>query len=186
MMIEYVPAQVHPFDVGDTVVISERMYTVEAINLIVVTLRHIDGSRVYQPISLINTVPLCNLTRSGNKKESMTMLLDYSGEAACHGVLTCLRECVGKYVTANSSKLAPQFNISAAPAENPQKIKVIIRYTFNSKGAHQLTDISPSSCPADMPLTDMTLSGCQGYDAFWLSIPPVCRRGPFAPGNDPQ
>eukprot|EP00873_Tetraselmis_striata_P020710 jgi/Tetstr1/440974/TSEL_029242.t1 len=125
---------VHPFDVGDTIVISQRMYTVEAINLIVVTLRHTDGSHVYQPISLLCTLPLSNLTRSANKREMLTLLMDYRSESAFGSTMDRVRQCVRAYVTANPSNLAPDFYVNAAPAENPLKIKLLVRYTFTCPG----------------------------------------------------
>lgn len=123
--------------------ISQRMYTVEAINLIVVTLRHTDGSHVYQPISLLCTLPLSNLTRSANKREMLTLLMDYRSESAFGSTMDRVRQCVRAYVTANPSNLAPDFYVNAAPAENPLKIKLLVRYTFTCPGATQLHTLPP-------------------------------------------
>mmetsp|Transcript_24642 Transcript_24642/g.68574 ORF Transcript_24642/g.68574 Transcript_24642/m.68574 type:complete len:1128 (+) Transcript_24642:278-3661(+) len=126
---------VHPFDVGDCIELAgEQQYTVVAINLMVVTLLHSNGSRVYHPINQLAAQPLTNVSRSANKTENLRMTVDTRGDKGAAVVVECISACMAEHIAANPGDLTPTFQVTAEPTSDPMKFNLVLRYTFNGKG----------------------------------------------------
>ena len=67
---------VHPFDVGDIVVVQSQTYEVCNMDLLTTLLTTTDGSRVWYPNSQLTSQPITNLSRSDRKWESFDLSLD--------------------------------------------------------------------------------------------------------------
>ena len=120
---------------GDTIELAgAQQYTVVAINLMVVTLLHSSGSRVYQPIAELSAQPLVNVSRSANKTESLRMTVDTCSARGSAHVVNHVSSCMAEHVKANPKDLMPSFQVTAEPNNDPLKFNLVLRYTFNGKG----------------------------------------------------
>ena len=66
---------VHPFDVGDGILIGTDMHYVEEISLQNTVLKRWDGARIWYPNMVMLAAPVVNMSRSGCKWESFTVTL---------------------------------------------------------------------------------------------------------------
>ncbi|KAK9829569.1 hypothetical protein WJX72_006541 [[Myrmecia] bisecta] len=122
---------VHPFDVGDGVLVgqSQDYCVVEEIALLNTTLLRWDGARILYPNSKLNSDQLINVSRSANKGEVFKVLVDIGTPKS---VFDSIDASLKDFVKGN-----PDFNnVSCNPGSpaDPYKFTLSIYYelSFNS------------------------------------------------------
>lgn len=129
---------VHPFDVGDALMIGSSMtgsalnqlVWVEEIALVTCVLRRWDGARLWWPNNLLSANPLINLSRSNNKWEDLEVYVDISTPAEVWDVL---RKAVEEYTADHPESFSGQCAIFCFGASDPLKLLlgVFFEYSFN-------------------------------------------------------
>eukprot|EP00158_Paraphelidium_tribonemae_P005212 Partr_v1_DN27227_c2_g1_i1_m38839 putative Mechanosensitive ion channel len=64
---------VHPFDVGDRILVSKENYLVEKIGLLTTELERFDGRKIYMPNSNLSRLEITNIRRSPKQSETITI-----------------------------------------------------------------------------------------------------------------
>jgi hypothetical protein len=57
----------HPFDTGDKIIVNEKAYFVDELNLLTTVLRRGDGQKMYMSNARLAELPIINIRRSGNQ-----------------------------------------------------------------------------------------------------------------------
>ncbi|PRW44384.1 Mechanosensitive ion channel 10 [Chlorella sorokiniana] len=122
---------VHPYDVGDTLVIGGENHRVAEIALLNTTLVRADGARIYRPNSRLNNESLFNLSRSTNKAESIKLSLDLSTPLE---VVEMLRGAVDAHVKANSAEFTGSSSVHVRALGDPMKLAISVWYEFCHNG----------------------------------------------------
>jgi len=129
---------VHPFDVGDALLVVDpgdssagpQYYKVEEMMLLNTKVKRWDGACVYFPNSVLDTNPLINLSRSDNKWEFFKVWCDIGTPASAFDEINArLKE----YLEDQSGEFTGQFSAMNIAGGDPMKIQlgVFFEYTFN-------------------------------------------------------
>lgn len=130
---------VHPFDVGDALMVTDpsdpvpgaQYYTVEEIMLLNTKVKRWDGAIIYFPNIVLDSNPLVNLSRSSNKWESFKLWCDIGTPAISFDVL---RERIKVYLDAEA-EFSGEFTAIVLAAGDPMKIQLGIFFEFSFNGA---------------------------------------------------
>ncbi|KAL3160440.1 hypothetical protein ABBQ32_010760 [Trebouxia sp. C0010 RCD-2024] len=112
---------VHAFDVGDGILLNGDLHKVEEIALNMTVLKRWDGGRIWYPNSMINTVPILNVTRSENKWEFFKVFLDVGHPL---GVFESIRAEVMKFLEDNPKSYSGKGQVINCSAGDPLKIQL--------------------------------------------------------------
>ncbi|EFN55409.1 hypothetical protein CHLNCDRAFT_134529 [Chlorella variabilis] len=122
---------VHPYDVGDTLVLTGENHKVEEITLLITVLARWDGARVYWPNSRLNNEQLFNLSRSTNKSEVLKLSLDLVTPLE---VVEMLRGAVEAHLKANTGEFTGSSSVNVRALGDPMKLTIGIWYEFSHNG----------------------------------------------------
>ncbi|KAI3428453.1 hypothetical protein D9Q98_007280 [Chlorella vulgaris] len=122
---------VHPYDVGDTLVITGENHKVEEITLLNTVLSRWDGGRIYFPNSRLNTEQLLNLSRSSNKGETLKLSLDLSTSLE---IVEMLRASVEDHVKGNPTDFSGASSVNVRALGDPMKLAIGIYYEYSHNG----------------------------------------------------
>ncbi|KAL0039998.1 hypothetical protein WJX79_001782 [Trebouxia sp. C0005] len=112
---------VHAFDVGDGILINGDLHKVEEIALNMTVLKRWDGCRIWYPNSLINVVPILNITRSENKWEFFKVFLDVGVPSS---VYETMRAEVMKFLEDNPKSYTGKGQVINCSAGDPMKVQL--------------------------------------------------------------
>ncbi|KAL0029403.1 hypothetical protein WJX77_004930 [Trebouxia sp. C0004] len=112
---------VHAFDVGDGILINGDLHKVEEIALNMTVLKRWDGCRIWYPNSLMNVVPILNITRSENKWEFFKVFLDVGVPSS---VYDTMRSEVMKFLEDNPKSYTGKGQVINCSAGDPMKVQL--------------------------------------------------------------
>eukprot|EP00227_Mantoniella_beaufortii_P022117 CAMPEP_0197579570 /NCGR_PEP_ID=MMETSP1326-20131121/3552_1 /TAXON_ID=1155430 /ORGANISM="Genus nov. species nov., Strain RCC2288" /LENGTH=753 /DNA_ID=CAMNT_0043143083 /DNA_START=133 /DNA_END=2391 /DNA_ORIENTATION=+ len=122
---------VHPFDVGDDVIIDGDRHAIKNISILTTELQKWSGQTIYYPNGAMMNRPLINLTRTKNLTDDQTWVVDISTPQR-------VLESLQMYMEAYQRDNAVDFNdISTryySHATEPRLIKLTLFYTYSFNG----------------------------------------------------
>lgn len=120
---------VHPFDVGDTLVIKGDYCVVEEASLTKIVVTRWDGARMWYPNELLNTNTITNVSRTDSQCQWFKVLVDVSTPAsACAHV----REVLRVWVNERPADLKPDPAVGFwAPSADPMKVYLAVYFDWN-------------------------------------------------------
>lgn len=133
---------VHPFDVGDALLITDPAYTadgpqynkVEEIMLLNTKVKRWDGACIYYPNTILNQNPLINLSRSDNKWEFFKLYLDIGTPGS---VFEALNERIAEHLGTFAGEFTGQFSAMNISSGDPMKIQLGVFFEFSHNGVDQ-------------------------------------------------
>lgn len=122
----------HPFDVGDMLYVDNDFLTVEEITINYTVCVNSSNQRVWLPIQKLLSAPLINLTASGNRSESIKILVDMDTPATVvDDVDAAMKEVLAENPLEYSS-----FAVSLRDAAMPMKFTLQIGFEFSHPGTN--------------------------------------------------
>lgn len=125
---------VHPFDVGDLVVIGEEQFLVERLNLNSAVLLSGDNTRVWYPTAKLAVLPIRNISRSGPRGDSFSVLMDIGTHP---DVFRHVRKAVNQHIEQHRREFAGEAQVLITKAENPMKMEVVVGFQYSHSGSDQ-------------------------------------------------
>ncbi|KAL4448058.1 hypothetical protein ABPG75_005277 [Micractinium tetrahymenae] len=123
---------VHPYDIGEVLLVDNEQYKVEEIHLSFTVLNNSNNARVWYPNEKIRLVPLTNLTNSRNKGESFKVLVDIGTSAA---VLEQLKAAAEGIIKANPKEFNGACSVNLKEGGGPLKMMISVYWEFSHTGA---------------------------------------------------
>ncbi|KAH7617551.1 putative Mechanosensitive ion channel protein 10 [Nannochloris sp. 'desiccata'] len=127
---------VHPFDVGDYLVVGEGdnapRYKVDQIDLHYTIFLAGNGSRTWYPNNKLMITPFSNITASGERGDSIKFVIDMDTPA---GVLDAVRAACEATVAANPTEFAEGVVVNISDAGTPMKLTLVIGFKYSTNGA---------------------------------------------------
>ncbi|KAI3635426.1 hypothetical protein MIR68_006064 [Amoeboaphelidium protococcarum] len=129
----------HPFDVGDKIVVDGELYTVKNIALNSTTLVHVEGKLAKIPNAILQTKVIYNYRRSPNQSETFTL---YAESDKVDKLIAQLEDEVTKFVRRNARDYLPTVSVHLDNNNGfaDGKLKVLLR--INYKGNFQDIDVT--------------------------------------------
>ena len=118
---------IHPFDVGDDLIVGTDGFSVQKICLNTVVLKKGDGSHVYMPVANLNDVAITNLSRSGNAIESFKLSMDISTPQS---VIEELRGVLTNHVENRPKEFTGKCSCWTVDAGDPLKLTLQFSFEF--------------------------------------------------------
>ncbi|KAL3133021.1 hypothetical protein ABBQ38_006930 [Trebouxia sp. C0009 RCD-2024] len=123
---------VHPFDVGDKIIVDSVSSKVEEITLSATIVRCSDGGRMWYSNTKLAASNLINLSRSDNKHESFKFMVDISTPAS---VLDGMSRSMRAHMDANSTEYKPgSATVSFNSNGDPLKVQLVAGFDFSHNG----------------------------------------------------
>lgn len=131
---------VHPYDVGDQLVIENESFVVHKLKLSTTVLERDNGIRVWFPNSRLNMMPIYNETRADVVKETHEIALDVSTRET---VFEQVRRTTTEYIQANSKDFIGECSCVTTAALDPLKLRLTIgiTYSFNHTQGDRLARV---------------------------------------------
>lgn len=120
----------HPFDIGDRIVIEGKMMVVEEMNILSTVFLKPDKEKVYYPNSALASKAIGNLYRSPDQGDSLEFAIDYRTPLSTIGKL---KDRIKQYLEQNSHIWHPDHSVVVKEIENVNKIKMALffNHTMN-------------------------------------------------------
>jgi small-conductance mechanosensitive channel len=121
---------VHPYDVGDTLFLDADFHSVEEISLNFTVCLNSSNQRVWVPNQRLCSTTFINLSASGNRTETMKVLVDLDTPPAAVDDL-------GAALTALAAEIPVELastNVSLRESAQPMKMTVNVGYEFTHSG----------------------------------------------------
>ncbi|KAJ1739707.1 hypothetical protein LPJ78_001712 [Coemansia sp. RSA 989] len=119
--------QVHPYDVGDMVMIGTDTLTVHKLRLLSTIFFKTDGTYTIYPNAQLATMKIQNLHRSKPQSESITIAFDYTTPS--HKIYE-LRDRMNAYVEDNPRELIAPVGFSINELENSNRISINVGINY--------------------------------------------------------
>ncbi|KAI3652530.1 hypothetical protein MP228_001955 [Amoeboaphelidium protococcarum] len=129
----------HPFDVGDKIVVDGELYTVKNIALNSTTLVHVEGKLAKIPNAILQTKVIYNYRRSPNQSETFTL---FAESDKVDKLMAQLEDEVTKFVRMNARDYLPTVSVHIDNNNGfaDGKLKILLR--INYKGNFQDIDVT--------------------------------------------
>jgi small-conductance mechanosensitive channel len=159
---------VHPFDVGDVLIVGEGetalRYKVDQIDLHYTIFLAGNGSRTWYPNNKLMTTPFSNVTASGERGDSIKIVVDMETPAM---VLDALRAACEATVAANPTEFAEGVGVNISDAGTPMKITLVVGFKYSTNGADS------GRCARARTLMQLTLSEALTREGVLFTNPPT-------------
>ncbi|KAJ2806825.1 hypothetical protein H4R21_000714 [Coemansia helicoidea] len=187
--------QVHPYDVGDTVVVATENLTVSKIRLLSTVFFKTDGTYTVYPNSVLGTMKIQNLRRSKPQSENIPVAFNFDTPL---DKIQALRERMDAYAEERPRDLIAPVGYSVDLLENVNRIQVSVGINYKNNwqdGARrgkiklefsiELREaIRELGLRYAMPLQPVAMvPSPPGYDEATDNAPPSTRRQPTAGRN---
>lgn len=127
---------VHPFDVGDVLLIGEGSnaprYKVDQIDLHYTIFLAPNGSRTWYPNNKLMVTPFSNISASGERGDSIKFVVDMDTPAS---VLDALRAACEATVAENPKEFAEGGEVNISDAGTPLKLTLSIWFRYSTNGS---------------------------------------------------
>lgn len=133
---------VHPFDVGDALLIATNTTgtgaadycVVEELSLVSTVMRRWDGTRIWYPNVKLGAMPLLNMSRSDAKVELFKVQVDLSTPSA---MTATLRRNLMEFFDENHKEFVPGGGtVIYLDSQDPLKMTLGVVYTFSHNGVN--------------------------------------------------
>ncbi|KAK9815600.1 hypothetical protein WJX72_006571 [[Myrmecia] bisecta] len=122
---------VHPFDVGDALLIDNVYSTVEEIALVSTVIKQWNGTRIWYPNSKLIAMPIINITRSDNKWESFMVYLDYNTPPP---VFDMIKARVQEFLEGRPAEFSGAMSCFVVACSDPMKIQLGVYFEYQHPG----------------------------------------------------
>ena len=121
---------IHPFDVGDSVLIKGVRHKIQNISILTTETTKWNGQVIYYPNSVLNSNPMINLSRTKTYTDEQTWVVDLHTPQRVFESLPMYLEAYAKDHSDDYIEIIPRIY---SHAEDPMKIKITVfyMYTFN-------------------------------------------------------
>jgi small-conductance mechanosensitive channel len=121
---------IHPFDVGDAVLINGVRHKIQNISILTTETTKWNGHVIYYPNSVLNANPMINLTRTKSYTDEQTWVVDLHTPQRVFEALPMYLEAYAKDHAEDYVEITPRIY---SHADDPMKIKITVfyQYTFN-------------------------------------------------------
>ncbi len=159
---------VHPFDVGDVLVVGEGesalRYKVDQIDLHYTIFLAGNGSRTWYPNNKLMTTPFSNITASGERGDSIKIVVDMETPA---GVLDAVRAACEAAVAANPTEFGESVGVHISDAGTPMKMTLVVGFKYSTNGADS------GRCARARTLMQLTLAEALLREGVMFTNPPT-------------
>lgn len=121
----------HPFDVGDAVLIKGERHKIQNISILTTETTKWNGQVIYYPNSVLNASPMINLSRSRSITDEQTWVVDLHTPQRVFEALPMYLEAYAKDRADDFSSIVPRIY---SHADDPMKIKITVYYTYTFNG----------------------------------------------------
>jgi len=152
----------HPYDVGDSVEISDKTYTVKEIQLLSTIFVDSEGCTVQAAHSTLTTQYIKNLRRSGPESEDFSMDLKYD---TAFEKIEELRARMLRFLASQDRHFKPSFDVSIVglSAQSKMVLSVTIKYkSKNQNSAVKAMRRNMWMCAFRSCLTELEMYGPAG------------------------
>ncbi|KAL6005855.1 hypothetical protein ACLOJK_039900 [Asimina triloba] len=113
----------HPFDVGDRVVIDGTMMIVDEMNILNTVFLRFDNEMIYYPNSALLTKPISNYYRSPEMGDNVEFTIDFSTPEP---VFNDMKTAIHKYIEDNKKYWQPKHSVVLKEIENVNRMKIVL------------------------------------------------------------
>lgn len=110
---------IHPFDIGDRVIIDKLVYTVVKVNLLTSVLKRYDNSLFYFSNSVLSQKPILNLRRSPDQFDLITIHVSFYTPVS---ILKTFEKKMGEYLQKASEHFHEKFEVEYQELENSNRM----------------------------------------------------------------
>ncbi|KAL0055259.1 hypothetical protein WJX82_009568 [Trebouxia sp. C0006] len=123
---------VHPFDVGDKIIVETVTSKVEEITLNATIVRRSDGGRMWYSNTKLAASNLINVSRSDAKCESFKFMVDISTPAS---VLDSTSQALQAHMDENSTEYkSGSLSVSFSTNDDPLKVQLAVSFEYSHNG----------------------------------------------------
>ncbi|DBA97213.1 TPA: hypothetical protein ACH3X1_014965 [Trebouxia sp. C0004] len=123
---------VHPFDVGDKIIVESVTSKVEEITLNATIVRRSDGGRMWYSNTKLAASNLINVSRSDAKSESFKFMVDISTPAS---VLDSTSQALQAHMDENLTEYkSGSLSVSFSTSDNPLKVQLAVSFEYSHNG----------------------------------------------------
>jgi len=122
---------VHPYDIGDTLLINDQYLTVDEITINFTCCVSGYNLRVWYPNQALQSNLFVNLTTSGTKWEVITVFVDMDTDPI---ILQKIYDACKEVRDKNSSEYGPGYRVKFAAAQDPFKVGIQMVYEYSHQG----------------------------------------------------
>uniref|UniRef100_A0A2N9H7Y3 Mechanosensitive ion channel MscS domain-containing protein n=1 Tax=Fagus sylvatica TaxID=28930 RepID=A0A2N9H7Y3_FAGSY len=116
----------HPFDVGDHVVVDGVQMTVEEMNILTTIFLRYDNEKILYPNSVLSTKPISNFDRSPEMSDSIEFAVDVSTSIES---IKALKARIKTYLESKPQHWRPGHDLVVKEIENVNKMKMALIFT---------------------------------------------------------
>lgn len=120
---------VHPYDIGDSVLVDGKAYMVLKIGFLVTTFKGDQDAVVYAKNSSLNGAIIMNHRRSDDQYESVPLLLD---PATTYDQLDALEDKMNEFLLQNPKQFHPKVSMGPVTVESKTAMKISVGYRHRS------------------------------------------------------
>jgi hypothetical protein len=159
---------VHPFDVGDYLVIGEGdnapRYKVDEIDLHYTIFLAGNGARTWYPNNRLMTMPFSNISASGERGDCIKFVVDMDIPV---GVLDALRVACEATIAANPKEFAEGSGVNISDVGTPMKLTLLVWFRYSTNGADS------GRCARARTLMQLSLAEVLNREGVVFSNPPI-------------
>lgn len=122
---------VHPYDIGDTLLINDQYLTVDEITINFTCCVSGYNLKVWFPNQQLQTNLFVNLTSSGIKWDVVTVYVDLDTDPI---ILKKIEDACREVRQKNSSEYGPGYRVKFGAADNPFKVGIQMVYEYSHQG----------------------------------------------------
>lgn len=122
---------IHPFDVGDAVLIKGERHKIQNISILTTETTKWNGQVIYYPNSVLNANPMINLSRSKSFTDDQTWVVDLHTPQRVFEALPMYLEAYANDHADDFSSIVPRIY---SHADDPMKFKITVFYTYTFNG----------------------------------------------------
>ncbi|KDD76404.1 hypothetical protein H632_c237p0 [Helicosporidium sp. ATCC 50920] len=122
---------IHPYDIGDTLLLDGEQCRVDAINITYTTLTSVSNAQVWYPNEKLRQSQFTNMSESGFKGESLKLSVDLDTPME---VLDSLKTVAQQVIDANSNEYSGSPAVTLAPSDLPFKMTLSIWWSYSHSG----------------------------------------------------
>lgn len=122
---------IHPYDIGDTLLLDGEQCRVDAINITYTTLTSATNAQVWYPNEVLRVNRFVNLSESGLKGDALKLAVDLDTRPE---VLDRLREAGAAVVAAFPAEFSGDPSVTLAPCDLPFKMTLVVWWSYSHNG----------------------------------------------------
>uniref|UniRef100_A0A1D2ACS5 EF-hand domain-containing protein n=3 Tax=Auxenochlorella protothecoides TaxID=3075 RepID=A0A1D2ACS5_AUXPR len=122
---------IHPYDIGDTLLLDKQACRVDAINLTYTTMTDPSNAQLWYPNEKLRAAPFINLSASGNRCETLAVAVDVDTPL---GVAEDLRAAAAAVTRLQPKEVDGEPGVALAASPDPLKYVLEVSWTLSHNG----------------------------------------------------